>query len=73
MRTDFHDHAVAHRDVGVAKQLEVGNEFARPYPEHETPPAHVIELRRLGRNHDRVVMGQANDAGTEVQIFGTRN
>jgi len=32
----------------------------------------VIELRGLRGNHDRIVVGNADDAGAEAQIIGAR-
>ena len=43
-----------------------------PTPSMKSAAAHVIELRRLGGDHDRVVIGETNDAGAELQIFGAR-
>ena len=69
----FHRLARAHAAVGVAEQLEVGEEPARADAEHEAAAAHVIELRDLGGDDRRIVVRQADHAGAEFQVFGARH
>jgi hypothetical protein len=58
--------------VGLSEQLEIRKQSARPDAEHETAAAHVIELRGFRGNHDRIVIGNTDDAGAEAQIAGAR-
>jgi hypothetical protein len=69
----LHDLAIAHAGVGMAEQLKVRQKSARSDAEHEAAAAHVIELRHLGRDHDRIVIGNADHAGAEAQILGPRH
>ena len=68
----FDDLAVAHADVVVTKQLEVRQQAARSDAELEPAAAHVIELRHFGGDDDRIVIGNADDAGAEAQVLGLR-
>ena len=69
----FDDLAVAHRDVGMVEQFEVRQQPARSDAEHEAAAAHVVELRHLGGDHARIVVGNADHAGAEAQIFRPRH
>ncbi len=63
----------AHAAVGIAEQLEVGEQPARTDAEHEAAAAHVIELRDFGGDDGRIVVRQADHAGAEFQVFGARH
>jgi hypothetical protein len=52
--------------IGDVEQLEVGEKAARTDAEHKTAAAHVIELRRLGRHHHRIMIGKVDDGGAET-------
>ena len=61
----FDHHAVARVVVGHLEQLEVGQQSARADAQHEAALAHVVELRGLGRDDRRMVVGQVDDGGAE--------
>ena len=63
-------HAVAGMDVGIAEQLEIGDEAAGPDAEHEAALAHVVELGGLGGDDRRMVVGQVDDRGAERDVLG---
>jgi hypothetical protein len=68
----FDDLAIADGLVGLSEQFEIRKQSAWPDAEHEAAAAHVIELRRFRGNDDRIVIGNADDAGAEAQIAGAR-
>ena len=79
LRPDLLDHfdgfdelARAHAAVGIAEQLEVGQQPARTDAEHEAAAGHVIELRDFGRHLHRIVVRQTNHRGAEAQVLGAR-
>ena len=57
-------------DVGIAEQLEVGDEAAGPDAEHEAALAHVVELGGLGGDDRGMVVGQVDDRGAERDVLG---
>ena len=76
MRPDFphdadrFDHlAIAHGVVGLSEQFEIRKKSTGPDAEHETAAAHMIELRGFRGNHDRIVVGNADDAGAETRLL----
>ena len=50
---------------GLLEQLEVGDQPARPDPQHEAALAHVVELGGLGGDDRRMVNGHVDDGGAE--------
>ena len=67
--SDF-GHAVALRCRDRCRASRVGRQQPRPDAEHDAAARHVIELDDAVRDHQRVVIGQRDDAGAEPDALG---
>ena len=64
-------HAAVLAGLGLElEHLEVARESARSHSPHEAAFGHVIELGYAVRDHERVVIGHAGDAGAELYPLG---
>ena len=70
-RFDQHPAALARRRRNV-HHLDVGRRRAGADAENEAALAQVIELRRLGGDHRRMMQRRVDDAGAEDQPLGAR-
>ena len=62
-------HAVALSERVDAKHVGVGYQSARPDAEHHAPPREVVEQRHPVRNHQGMMVRQADDAGAELDML----
>ncbi len=57
--------------AGVDADLQrVVHQRPRPDPEHRAAAGHVVELDHAVGEHERVVVGQRDDAGAEADVAG---
>ena len=63
-------HALALGSRLDAHLHRVGGQRARPDAEHHSAPRHVVELEQVVSDHQRVVIGQRDDPGAELDVLG---
>ena len=63
-------HAGALRERFDAQHVGVGDQRAGPHAQHDPPAGDVVQLDHAVGDHERVVVGEADDAGAELDVAG---
>ena len=63
-------HAGTLRERFDAQHVGVGHQRAGPHAQHDAPAGDVVQLDHAVGDHERVVVGEADDAGAQLDVAG---